>query len=341
MSQATTWSVPLVGPASPSEMADRMDKSFDALLSNHSGSARPAYAVAGTSWVSTATAGKLKYYEFDGVNDRLIKTIDTTTGAIVYANGVYAAKSGNYAAGVDDAGSTLRFTAAATLSLAAASVLGNGYSLTIVAYGGAVTIDPNGSETINGATTLTVPLGSSASIICDGFNFFTVIKPRTWEPVGTGFYSVSGVANVAITDLSPFVTIRITGYYQPSVASSFFIRTSTNNGSSYDSGATDYLFQSLVGSGTALAANQTTVTAIPITNNASLASFFTITLHNFNKNTNGGSVSNNFTNLAAGVTASEQYGAQRSQTTARNALQLLMGTVGTFSGNFTVEGIRG
>ncbi|MGR9420673.1 hypothetical protein [Rhizobium leguminosarum] len=82
MSQATSWSVPLSGPATPTTMATRIDDSMDALLSSHSGSARPAYAVAGTIWISTATAGKLKKYLFDGSSDRLLETIDITTGML-------------------------------------------------------------------------------------------------------------------------------------------------------------------------------------------------------------------------------------------------------------------
>ncbi|MGO6835013.1 hypothetical protein ACCS87_02630 [Rhizobium ruizarguesonis] len=87
MSQATSWSVPLSGPASPATMATRIDDSMDALLSAHSGAARPAYAVAGTIWISTATAGKLKKYLYDGTNDRLLETIDIATGAISYEPG--------------------------------------------------------------------------------------------------------------------------------------------------------------------------------------------------------------------------------------------------------------
>jgi hypothetical protein len=50
MTQATTWSVPLLGQATPTLLTQRIDDSFDALLSGHSGSARPSYAVAGTVW---------------------------------------------------------------------------------------------------------------------------------------------------------------------------------------------------------------------------------------------------------------------------------------------------
>ncbi|MBX4884050.1 hypothetical protein HJA90_10690 [Rhizobium bangladeshense] len=85
MSQATTFSVPTTGPATPSAMAARMDDSLKALLSNNSGASRPAYAVGGTFWVSTATAGQLKLYFYDGADDILLMVIDTATNAIVWS----------------------------------------------------------------------------------------------------------------------------------------------------------------------------------------------------------------------------------------------------------------
>ncbi|MDF0659718.1 MULTISPECIES: hypothetical protein [unclassified Rhizobium] len=59
-----------------------MDDSLRALLSGNSGASRPAYAVAGTVWVSTATAGQLKLYLYDGADDILLMTVDTATNAV-------------------------------------------------------------------------------------------------------------------------------------------------------------------------------------------------------------------------------------------------------------------
>ncbi len=87
MTQAIIFSVPLVGPASPSSMATRIDDNFKAALSGHSGTSRPSYAVAGTVWISTATAGKLKWYAFDGSDDNLFQTLDIATGQITYGDG--------------------------------------------------------------------------------------------------------------------------------------------------------------------------------------------------------------------------------------------------------------
>jgi hypothetical protein len=86
---------------------------------------------------------------------------------------VYAAKSGNYTAVLNDNNAVIRFTAAATLSLTAVSTLGANWHVKVIADGGDVTIDPNLSETIDGATTLVVPNGSSTFVISNGSAFFT------------------------------------------------------------------------------------------------------------------------------------------------------------------------
>lgn len=82
MSQATTWSVPLVGPATPTALTQRIDDSFDALLSSHAGSARPSYAVAGTVWQDTSVANTVRHYFYDGANDILLATVDTTNDRV-------------------------------------------------------------------------------------------------------------------------------------------------------------------------------------------------------------------------------------------------------------------
>ncbi|MBX5020155.1 hypothetical protein [Rhizobium lentis] len=86
---------------------------------------------------------------------------------------VYAAKSGDYTALASDDNAVHRFTAAATITLTAAATLGANWHYVAIADGGDVTIDPNGSETIDGAATLVVPNGYSAFIICSGSAFFT------------------------------------------------------------------------------------------------------------------------------------------------------------------------
>lgn len=81
--------------------------------------------------------------------------------------------------GASDHGDLKTVTNSPTISLAAANTLGAGWHCTLIMGGdGTATIDPNGSETINGAETITVT-GSHDWIIvyCDGSNFYALTKP--------------------------------------------------------------------------------------------------------------------------------------------------------------------
>lgn len=86
---------------------------------------------------------------------------------------VLTSKSGNYTAIGTDNNGVLRFSAAATLSLTAAATLTANWHVTVIAEGGAVIIDPNTTELVNGASTVTIPQGFTAEIICDGSAFRT------------------------------------------------------------------------------------------------------------------------------------------------------------------------
>jgi hypothetical protein len=112
-------------------------------------------------------------------------------GKIVYAN-----KSANYTALADDNNAVHRYTAAATVALTAAATLGNNWHYTVFADGGAVIIDPNASELINGATTYTVQDGSIATIICDGSAFRVFISGLTGESLNGG--PLGGLQNAII-----------------------------------------------------------------------------------------------------------------------------------------------
>jgi microcystin-dependent protein len=79
MSQSEDWGVPLVGPATPTAMASRMQGSLDALLSAHKGAARPAYATAGTLWVDDSAGATWSVFVFDGAEDILIGTLNTAS----------------------------------------------------------------------------------------------------------------------------------------------------------------------------------------------------------------------------------------------------------------------
>ncbi|WP_259671615.1 hypothetical protein [Rhizobium sp. NZLR3b] len=115
---------------------------------------------------------------------------------------VYAAKSGDYTALASDDNAVHRFTAAATLTLTAAATLGVNWHYCVIADGGDVTIDPNASETIDGAATLVVPNGSSERIVCSGSAFYTERKLQafaTLASAATTDLSTVGSQNVTVT----------------------------------------------------------------------------------------------------------------------------------------------
>ena len=88
------------------------------------------------------------------------------------------AKTSAYTVVAADLGKVINCTANTfTVSLTAASTLGAGFNVIIwntsATSGHAITIDPNGSETIDGLATLILRRGEGMQVICDGSNFQT------------------------------------------------------------------------------------------------------------------------------------------------------------------------
>lgn len=81
-------------------------------------------------------------------------------------------KSTNHTALASERGYVFYCTAALTLSFEQAVTLTNGWHCIVDATNGAVVLDPDGSETINGLSTLTVPDGASALVYTDGTALF-------------------------------------------------------------------------------------------------------------------------------------------------------------------------
>ena len=94
-------------------------------------------------------------------------------------------KTGSYTALKADYNQMIRATGTLTLSLTAAATLTAGWCLWVKGDGGAVTVDPNSSEQINGATTLALADGFSAFIVCTGTAFRAVV-------VGNGDVTLTG-----------------------------------------------------------------------------------------------------------------------------------------------------
>ncbi len=84
-------------------------------------------------------------------------------------------KSSSFTVAREDLGKVFHCTGTYTINVTAASALGNGFLVGIKNVGtGQLTIDPNASELIDGASTLLVLPGWSYMLVCDGAAFRTI-----------------------------------------------------------------------------------------------------------------------------------------------------------------------
>lgn len=94
-----------------------------------------------------------------------------------------SARTSNTVLGLLDISSFIDVTSGTfTQTIAAAATLGNGWWCYYRNSGtGTVTLDPNGSETVNGATTYNVYPGQTFALICDGSNFIAILVSGAQE----------------------------------------------------------------------------------------------------------------------------------------------------------------
>jgi len=95
--------------------------------------------------------------------------------------------AGNYTVVSGDRNKLIDYTGTGghTIALTAAATLGNGFEFHIKHSGsGSVTVDPNGSETIDGLATITLTANQAIVVVCDGTNF-RVTQARGYG-AGTG-----------------------------------------------------------------------------------------------------------------------------------------------------------
>jgi hypothetical protein len=77
-------------------------------------------------------------------------------------------KTTDYTMLATDVNNVIQWTSAGTYNLLASGVVGSDFYVDVFANGGAVTIDPSGSETINGAATIVVNDTESATLVSTG-----------------------------------------------------------------------------------------------------------------------------------------------------------------------------
>ena len=99
-----------------------------------------------------------------------IKTNTSSAFAVVF--GGKNTQGGNYTVLTSDAGKTIAASGTSTITLLASATAGSGFRFRVQNVGTAtVTIDGNASETINGATTVTLGPGQEITLLSDGSNW--------------------------------------------------------------------------------------------------------------------------------------------------------------------------
>lgn len=169
-----------------------------------------AYDADLTSWAGIAPTAKQDTL----VSGTSIKTINSQSllgsGDIVISGGGSSAltidnKTAAYTVVASDLGKIINCTSGGLIvSLTAAATLGAGFNCWIWnTSNSVVTIDPSGTETIDGISTIDLRQGEGTQIVCTGSNWLTGDK-KTMRgyaenfPTGTGRPTASGVYAVAI-----------------------------------------------------------------------------------------------------------------------------------------------
>ncbi len=154
-----------------------INAALQALASNNAGASAPTTTYAGMGWIDTAN---LVVKRRNAGNTAWIIRDRTDAEGLV-------AKASGFTVALADFGKVFRCTAALTVAVTAAATLADGFCFGVIAQGGAVVVDPNGAEQIDGAATLTLPQGFSGWVYCDGALFRTIgVPPAAVGDSGSG-----------------------------------------------------------------------------------------------------------------------------------------------------------
>lgn len=129
-----------------------------------------------------------------GTANKVLKSLGTSDGVLDSTQWEWdgfqgiSSKSSNYTVVLTDRSTWITCTAALTLALTAAATLGSKFIFRVInsATNANVTVDPNGAELINGASTLTIRPGETWDIACDGsaFTAVSVVQtPSGWDVI--------------------------------------------------------------------------------------------------------------------------------------------------------------
>jgi hypothetical protein len=157
-----------------------------------------------------------------GTSDTTLATTAFTQGARIQ---VVNAQTVGYTLAASDQSKVVRYTGAGgvTVAITAAATLANGWFTTLRNDStGILTVDPNGAELINGASTLALAPGGGITIWTDGSTFYTIgqlnnANPMSWSEetttsrtaaVNTGIIcNNAGLVTITLPSVAPLGSI--------------------------------------------------------------------------------------------------------------------------------------
>jgi hypothetical protein len=217
-----------------------LNNELQALVSNSSGSSAPSTTYAYQFWADT-TNGVLK--QRNAANSAWIVRAPLAESFLV-------SRSSNTILAVGDYGKTIVGTGTWTQTLTAAATLADGWWVEFRNDGtGIITIDPNGSETIDGLTTINLYPGEGCVIGCSGSAFKTMGRGTGLVRIQTQIASSSAQIDFDIGFTSDFdeYVITLTNAIPATDGASISARFSEDAGATFKAGATDYVYGFAIG----------------------------------------------------------------------------------------------
>ena len=152
-----------------------LNNELQALVTLSSGTSAPSTTYAYQLWADTTT-NLLKRRNAANAAWIVVRSLDES---------FVLSRSSNTILAASDIGKTLVFTSTFTQTFTAAATLADGWWVRLRNDGtGIITLDPNASETIDGATTIALNPGDSCIVNCNGSAFKTVGRTNPTVPAG-------------------------------------------------------------------------------------------------------------------------------------------------------------
>lgn len=196
----------------------------DAVHSGHAGAARPSYVVAGMTWIDNSADPLWSIKLYDGSDDVTLYRIDTTNNVVnVFQSRQENVKTADYTLTASDAYLALIMNkaSAGVVNLPAlTSTNSELYFIKNIATN-SVTIDPSGTETIDGATTATLAQNETAWVWpASGKGSWRISKAISEASISgkmdkaNPYASVASAATIDLGALSSFA-VAVTGATGP------------------------------------------------------------------------------------------------------------------------------